>query len=267
MWDRSKLIINLSILVLIGFAIYNIWVPRLRGADDFFSYLSYPNVQTNNSIKNWFDSTRDWIFKSSDLQKYASDLQDQVDALQAENIALRAKGKYWQNTKEIIDFGKRYKYTDKILAQVFFKYLKPQEQCLLLNKGMNDGVERGMVAVYKNCLLGKVGSVYPQYCRLVLLTDKTCKIAVSCTKTGAVGICRGLNDKHKLALNYVSHLQKLKEGDKLISSGEGEIFPQGFGVGNITDFTSDGMYYRAYAKPLVDIGNIKYCYLIDANKG
>ena len=98
-------------------------------------------------------------------------------------------------------------------------------------------------------------------------TDRSCKVAVSCTSTGAVGICRGLNNENRLALNYVSHLQKLKIGDKLISSGEGEIFPQGFGVGEVNEFTSDGMYYRAYAKPLIDVTSLKYCYLIDSNIG
>jgi rod shape-determining protein MreC len=265
-WGRSKLIINLSVLLLVSFAIYNIRVPRLRGTDSFISYISYPVIFLNYKIVSWFNQSKKSLVGEFSHQKENHELQDLVANLQAANIALRAKSKYWYDTKEVINFAKRYKYKDKILAQVFFKYFKPQEHYFLLGKGEQDGVRRGMVAVYKNILLGRVLSVYPQYCRLVLLTDRSCKIAVYAKKTKAVGICRGLNDTEEIALNYVSHLQKLELGDQLISSGEGETFPRGFGVGRITKLENNGMYYKVNAELLLDIESIKYCYLIDANK-
>ena len=115
-------------------------------------------------------------------------------------------------------------------------------------------------------LIGKVASVYPHYCRLVLITDRACRVAVYSAKTGAVGISRGQNEPNLIVLDYVSHLQNLEINDLLISSGEGEMFPQGFGVGKLANFRQEGIYYRANLEILLDLTRLKYCYLINPNR-
>ena len=265
MRGQFKLVVLLGSLLAVSLTAIDFLVPEKNVFSCFFSYLSYPMIFLNHKVSVWYKSNHWWQCDRA-LRVHNVELQNLVLALQAENVALAAKDKYWHDNKEIIEFSKRYDFANAILAQAFFKHLGPQEHYMLLDKGLVDGVQQGMVAVYNNCLLGRVVTVYPKYCQLVLLTDRTCRIAVYDEKTGAVGICCGKNDVKQLTLSYVSHLQKIEHSDLLISSGEGETFPQGFGVGKVANFEIAGMYYAAETNLLFDLENISSCYLISANK-
>jgi rod shape-determining protein MreC len=133
---------------------------------------------------------------------------------------------------------------------------------VFIDRGASKGVQPNMVALYKNCLIGRVSEVYPSYSKVLLITDKTCKIAALCGTTKSSGIHEGLNKKDYCTLNYVSHLCTLEEGELVISSGEGLVFPQGFGLGKIKSFTRKGLFYDVVIEPLVDLKNIEYVYII-----
>lgn len=269
MRGRFSLVVFLSGLVLITLAAFNSLVVEQHSLGCFVSNFSYPVVYLNHKIINLIESYTQSInqyFSQSDAQIKNDQLREYVLDLQAQNIALQAQAVYWHENQELIEFHKRYDFAKQILAQVFLKNLGTQEHYMLLDKGLVDGVQVDMVAIYKNCLLGKIVSVYPKYSRLVLLTDKTCRVAVYDEQTGAVGICCGQNNTQQISLSYVSHLQKIMPEDLLISSGEGEVFPQGFGVGKISDVYAAGMYYDAHASLLFDPAKIASCYLVAANK-
>lgn len=265
MRGRFKLLVLSATVLLSSLMMFVFLNPEDHSSDQLFSCLAYPVILANYKIKTFLEA-QNWRLSEADLLRRNDDLQNTITEIQAQNIALMAQNKYCLEHQELIEFGKRYEFSNKLLAQIFFKNFSDQEHYALLDKGELQGVQVGMVAVYKNCLVGKVLCVYPRYCKIALLTDRNCKIAVYDEATGAVGICAGKNDSKVVVLSYVSHLQKINLEDLLISSGDGEIFPQGFGVGKISDFHPDGMYYAAQASLLIDLENLNSCYLIAANK-
>lgn len=264
MVGRSKILVGCGMLACLGWAGYNSWVGKPYNLQEGFSYLSYPILKLNSQIVEYLSFGRGWFSNSS--SQTDAELLDQVVALQAENIVLLAKAKYWQENQALINFAERYNCQKSLLAQIFFKNFQPSALFFLLDRGSRDGVELGMVAVWHSFLIGKVVAVYPQYCQVALLTNIACRVAVYGEGGNLAGICCGKNNPEELDLNYVSHLQKIMPNERLISSGEGETFPQGFGVGTVTKFQVENVYYKATAKPLVDFKAIKYCYLIASNQ-
>lgn len=265
MRKRFKLFILLISFLISLLGVLTFLKPEQDNFNYIFSYLAYPVILINHQIID-FCEQHNLIFSSEQLIIKNNELQGTIEHILAQNIALQAQSYYWQEHQELIDFNKRYDFSKSILAQVFLKQLSDQEHFFLLNKGALDNVTVDMVAIYKNCLVGKIVQVYPKYCKLILLTDRTCKIAVYDQNTSALGICCGCNNIKHILLSYVSHLQKINQDDLLISSGEGEVFPQGFGVGKIIDLQVAGMYYDAHASLLIDLQAINSCYLVTANK-
>lgn len=260
-----KLIFLLGSFLIVSLTAFNSTWQGQMSFSSFFSCLAYPVIFINHKIKT-FCQQQNWCLSDHELQQKNLELQNLVTNLLSQNVALIAQSAYWQEHQELIEFSKRYNFEQKILAQVFFRKLNLQEHYMLLNKGLLDGIRLNMVAIYKNNILGKVVAAYPHYCQVELITSSTCKIAVYDAKTGAVGICCGCNNSKEIAVNYVSHLQKIAAGDLLISSGDGQTFPAGFGVGQITTACENGMYHQAKANLMFDLQTIKSCYLIDSNQ-
>ena len=190
------------------------------------------------------------------------ELEQERDDLLSELIALRSAQEFMRETVELQQYRRRYKTDICRLAHVMLKHLNDHEQYVLVDQGSAHGVHKDMVAVYKNALVGRVTQVYPHWSKVVLITDPLCKVAVTCMQTKASGIAEGVCKRDCFTVTHVNHLDRIKEGDYIISSGAGLVFPKGFGLGTVLDYTQEGLFYTVTAKPLIPIDRIEYCYLL-----
>jgi len=226
------------------------------------STVSYPVFLVQEKI---ISPIRNYSVKkkqSKEIDQFLNQLIVENERLLAENIALHAAADYQEQTQELIQFKKRYNACNFVVSQVVFRQLNSDGQFVLLDKGSRHGITKDMVAVYKNNLLGKITEVFPLYSKLVLLSDRSCKVAAHCPKTKASGIHAGLNDSFCCELQRVSHLDTVQEGDLVFSSGEGLVFPRGFALGKIASVAPDGLYHAVTVKPIIDPQNLSYCCLI-----
>ncbi len=198
----------------------------------------------------------------AELEALVATLSQEKENLIATNIEVNAALFFAHETKELIEFKKRYTFADAPLSRILVKHISPQEHFMLVAGGSRAGINLDMVAVYKNNLIGKVVQVFPFYSKVQLVSDRACKVAAYCAGTKAGGIHEGENALASTVLNYVSHLVDIKRDDLVISSGEGLVFPQGFALGKIKEFRKGGLYYHVDIEPLVDINELKYCYLV-----
>ncbi len=226
------------------------------------SYLLYPFLVLQSKvvdpIKVWFNTRKTY----AELKTLLDQAQKERDELRAENIALRSGHIFADDIKELREFKKRYSDSDAHIAQILVRHVADQSHYYLIDVGSRQGIAPDMVAVYKNCLVGKVEQVYPWYSKVCLITDKSCKVAAYCAQTRAHGIHQGLNGLEATTLSYVSHLQKVKKDELILSSGEGLVFPQGFALGRIESIDSDSLHQKITVKSLIDFMSIKYCAII-----
>jgi len=197
-----------------------------------------------------------------ELHNQVSVLERERDQLVSEIIVLEGTKKFAQETQELVCYKKRYKMDTYALAQIILKKLSEHEHYVLIDRGSHHGVQKDMVAVYKNTLIGRVTETYPYLSKVLLITDPLCKVAVNFTKTKASGIAEGICDVQKFVVEHANHLNSIKKGDYIISSGVGLVFPKGFGLGTVESFEKGGLFYTIIAKPLIPIDRIEYCYLI-----
>ncbi len=231
--------------------------PRIM--EHLSSYIAYPALVV---YRHAIDPVKIWFFQRKTMQKLTREFEkvcEERDTLLAENITLRASSGYAQDTAELITFKKQYEVSYAQVAQILVRHLSDQAHFFLIDAGATHGIQVDMVAIYKNCLVGKIIEVYPWYSKVQLITDARCKIAGYCADTNVKGIYEGINNEYKTMLQYVSHLNHVKQGDMIMSSGEGLIFPRGFALGEVTDISTDGLYHTIMAKLLIDLRSIKYC--------
>ena len=197
-----------------------------------------------------------------EMQQLLQAAQAERDELLAQNVELNSLISYNEDIKELTEFKKQYAYQEMALAQVLVKHFSDQTHYLLVDKGSKAGITVDMVAVYKNCLLGKVVEVQPLYSKVLLVTDALCKVAAYCAHTQASGIHEGSNNETMAGLRYVSHLTEIEPDDLVLSSGDGLVFPKGYALGKIASCKPEGLFYDVTVKPLIDFRTINYCFII-----
>lgn len=196
------------------------------------------------------------------LKERMLQLTVEKEELLAEHIKLQSSLAFVRDSNELVEYQKRFDLHNAYLAHILLKHLADDAHYILIDGGQNKGIAVDMVAVYKNNLIGRVTHVYPYYSKVLLATDRTCKVAAVCVHTNVHGIHEGLNTTESSFLNHVSHLVQLQEQDLVISSGEGLVFPQGFALGSITKAEPNGMYYNVTVKPLYNVHCIDYCLIL-----
>lgn len=192
----------------------------------------------------------------------AARLLQERDSLLRELVALKGAHDYLDDSRECQEFKKRYEDGASLAVQIIGTHFSDQAHYYYIDAGENRGIQKDMVVIYDNCLVGRVSEVFPHYSKVMLITDKECHVAVRCTETGSCGIHTGGNIIDQTVMEYVNHLDPLYEDDLVISHGEGLVFPRGFAVGRIASYTLDGVQYKVAIKPLIDLSQLTHCLVL-----
>lgn len=228
------------------------------------SYIIYPVVRLQHMI---IHPLKRWVERKNAIQQLGvmvEKYQKQNHDLLAEIIASQASLHHCNDIKELVEFQKRYEQMPALFAQILTRQFSDEAHFFLIDRGANAQVEVDMVALYKNCLVGRVVEVYPWYSKVLLVTDHQCKVPAVSVINNARGIYTGVNTIVQGSFQYVSHLEKLNLDELIISSGEGLVFPKGFGLGKIKAFevNNTDYTYTVSVEPLLDLRAIEYCYLV-----
>ncbi len=216
----------------------------MTALDYYSSYIVYPLLKLQYSlispVKSYFQKRQ----TVTELHEQIATLQQERDHLLSHNIELNSLIGFAQDTQEVIEFKSRYDFSQAILAQILVKNFSEQSHFFLIDRGLTSHIQKDMVVVYKDCIIGKVAEVYPYYSKVVLVSDKSCKIAAYCSQSKATGIYQGTNEGWHARLDHVSHLAAPEVGELVLSSGDGLIFPRGFGLGKIKQFCTNGLFHE-----------------------
>ena len=127
------------------------------------------------------------------------------------------------------------KTTERLLiSEIINVDLDPYKQLILLNKGSSSDVYQGQPIIDAQGVMGQVVHVGPMSSTAVLITDASHAIPVQLNRTGLRAIAFGSGKIDQLNLRHLPHNVDIKEGDLLITSGLGGVFPPNFPVAVIS---------------------------------
>jgi rod shape-determining protein MreC len=263
---RSNFKLGATIFFMVATAVViSVLKPGLLGSG--ISYVLYPILVVQSKVVEPLKQVRVNRCTLRELEKQVAALAQEKEELLAQNVELNASLDYVHEIKELHHFKDRYSCQSAHIVQILGRHFTDQEHFFWIDAGANKGIKQDMIAVHKNCLVGKVAQVYPWYSKVLLITDKSCKVAAHCVSSKAGGIYQGMHDEHSARLDHVNYLCNLHEHDLVVSTGEGLIYPRGFGVAKIASFKREGPFYAITLKPLVDMRALNYCSIITHEQG
>nr|WP_087145454.1 rod shape-determining protein MreC [Crenothrix polyspora] len=150
------------------------------------------------------------------------------DALEKENIHLRA---LLENS---------FKLGEQVLiAELLSIKMVPYEHIVVVNKGTRFGVHPQQPVLDTNGVVGQVFRALPFSSEIMLITDLNHAIPVQVNRNGLLTIAVGSGQINRLNLPFLPNNADIRPGDLLITSGLGGIFPPGYPVGIVDNFTPE----------------------------
>lgn len=172
-----------------------------------------------------FARVGDYFFAASQNRRLKQDL---AEARQWRDVALALR-----------DTNERYRALlglrteppiPMVAARVVTDSRGPFANSRLANTGAEAGVKEGNPVLSEAGLVGRVVGVTRGVSRILLLTDAASRTPVMVDRTNARAILTG-DGGDAPRLDYMRGQNPVKEGDRIVTSGDGGVFPRGLPVG------------------------------------
>ncbi len=122
----------------------------------------------------------------------------------------------------------------------------PFRQSVLLNLGARDGVLDGWATMDGIGLVGRISGVGDNTSRVILLTDTTSRIPVVIQRSGQRAILAGDNTIYPV-LDLLEDPDLINPGDRVVTSGDGGVFPADLLVGTVARASDSRLRVRLSA--------------------
>jgi rod shape-determining protein MreC len=133
---------------------------------------------------------------------------------------------------------------------------------LMVNAGRESGVGRGQAAVTGDGLIGRVVEVGSRAARILLITDLNSRVPVIVEGSRQRAVLAGDNSERP-SLLYLEPGPAARIGDRVVTSGQGGVFPPGLPVGAVAGL--DGNMSRV--EPYAELSRVDYVRIVDYGLG
>ncbi|TMJ58927.1 MAG: rod shape-determining protein MreC [Alphaproteobacteria bacterium] len=182
--------------------------------------------------------------------------QDNARLLQWQQVALKltAENRQLQGLLKVVPDRAVSYVTARVIANSGGAYVRT----VMVNAGTEGGLARGQAAITGDGLVGRLTEVGSRAARVLLITDLNSRIPVKIEGSHTSAVLAGDNSERPRLL-YVGTPETLKIGDRILTSGEGGVFPPDLPVGVVSAVGGSG----PRVEPYVELSQLSYVMVVD----
>ncbi len=215
--------------------------------------------------------TRPVLFVRDTWQRYIAlvDVEAENRELRAEIARLEQEGLQFREAlvvsgqlRRIAQMRREFE-VPLLPSQVVGQDASAWSHALLLDRGRAADVRSGMPVMVDEGLVGLVSATTPHAARAMLILDRRSAVDTMIERSRARGLVRGLGTG-ELEFVFMVRGDDVQEGDEVITSGVGGVYPKGIRVGTITSVNADReeLLHTAKVKPAVDFGRLEQVFVV-----
>ena len=266
---KNKLAVT---VVVLSVAFLGIIFISLKGNSNFIS----------SGVGSVISPLQKIIYNANDKLKESFDFFINFSKVKQENKELAAKNAELEN--QLIEYN-RMKDENTRLREMFnyseahqnYNYLGCNivgysggniSNGYIIDKGTNDGVKKDMVVITPAGLVGKVTKSESSYSIVQTILNENIAVASMVESTReTTGILQGVTDSKNKNLTILSNIpidSEIKEGDIILTSGLGGMYPQEIRIGEVVSVEVDsvGIMKKAIVKPYVDFNKLEELFVV-----
>ncbi len=218
----------------------------------------------NEKVKGYFD----FFINFSNVKKENEELTAKNAEL--ENKLIEYERMKDENTRlrEMFDYSQNNANYDYLGCNIIGYSGGNISNGYIIDKGTKDGVEKDMVVITPAGLVGKVTKASSSFAIVQTILNENIAVAAMVESTDeTTGILQGITDSKNKNLTELSNIpieSAIKEGDKILTSGLGEMYPKEIRIGEVISVEVDnvGIMKRAVVKPYVDFNKLEELFVV-----
>ncbi|MDD4953783.1 MAG: rod shape-determining protein MreC [Candidatus Omnitrophica bacterium] len=189
------------------------------------------------------------------LEKESALLRQKINSLEEdrlENIRLQ----------RILAFKQKADFR-VLAARVIGRSADSWSSVIIINKGSNSGIRRGMAVITYLGLLGRVSEAASSSAKVMLINDPHITVSAMVQRSRQEGAVSGTLGNH-LIMRYLSEDADIKIGDVIITSGLDTIYPKGTLIGKVVAIGKEfsGLSHYAVINPALDLSGVEEALII-----
>lgn len=227
-----RVLVGLLVLLMLGlFFLWRIDSPRVERFRSALVDRFVPSFEWAMAPVTWVAGVVDDYQSYARLYEQNQQLREELRQMKSwKEAALQLE----QKNARLLDLN--HVRLDPMLTHVTGVVLadsgSPFRQSVLLNVGSRDGIKDGWATMDGIGLVGRISGVGQQTSRVILLTDSNSRIPVLVQPSGQKALLSGDNSDLP-PLDFLEDAEAVRPGDRVISSGDGGMFPADLLVGQV----------------------------------
>ena len=213
----------------------------------------------SEAIQEFLAAPRDLVT----LRTRNAELEAQVSQLQAQVIDLQQRVNETEILSALVDFSRASPESSYKAASVIGRDPSPFLHYIIINRGSNEGIQRGMPVVTNEGLVGRVDAVIADAARVQLITDPISSVNVHLKNANTDAVLSG-SVTGDVSLDLISQDATVNAGDLILTSGLGGGFPPDLIVGQVVNIRKlpAELFQQATVQPAVDFSRLQIVLII-----
>jgi len=213
----------------------------------------------SSTVYNFFSE----IDERRNMRSNYEELKEKVAHLEKELIRLEELEKENKRLKELLRFSDQNEEFVVTGARVIAKNPGNWFNLITIDKGKKDGIAVNMAVVTEKGLVGRVVEVAESWSKVRTIVDGQSSVSAIIQRNRDNGIVKGNNslviEDGMCRMIYLPEDSSVVEGDKVITSGLGDIFPKGIYIGEVKEVIKEerNLYKTAIVKPGADFERLE----------
>jgi rod shape-determining protein MreC len=265
--NRSIIMIAiLAIIIIVIIAVTSTGRNQVSGAESFMGSMLKPATGLVTAIVNFIQNSVSEIAEISSLRDKNELLNQQVITLRAQVRELEALRQENQRLREMLDFKNTHPQFDLVGCNIIGKDPGNIFSTFIIDKGSRNGISKNMPVLTSRGLVGQVMEVGSNWAKVLPLSDPRSSVSIIVNRTRDAGILKG-NMNYKLS-GQISPEAAVVEGDEVVTSGMGGIYPKGLLVGKITwiNIDENQLLKQIVVEPVVDFEKLEEVFVLKYSK-
>ena len=236
----------------------------------FFGTVSDRFIGSLVGIQTWistrYQAVQDFLAAPRDiisLRTRNAELESQVSQWQAQVIELQQRVNETEILAALVDFSRTNPESTYKAAAVIGRDPSPFLHYVIINRGSNDDIRRGMPVVTNQGLVGRVDAVIADAARVQLITDPASSVNVRLQKAETNAVLLG-SVTGDVSLDMISQDATVEAGDLILTSGLGGGYPPDLIIGQVVTLRKleYELFQQATVQPAVDFTRLEIVLVI-----